>query len=257
MPSFGLVSHFFNEELLLPYWLKHHVPLFDQGIMIDHHSTDSSREIIKSLAPDWKIIDTGMENFDCFALDAEVMAVEETLKTDYKMVLNTTEFMWNHNFRKHVEFEMTERGIQALGFRNIVMIDPSPDMPMEEPLYRNRHYGFVDNSYTLRRPRYIHNQPNGQYQLGRHGVNLSAHIDPNLFILYNRMSPWPACLPRLLGVQSKIPQEHKNARLGWEHVVTEEQLQDLWESYPKHNLLEFPEFKREYDKFLLDINSKV
>ncbi|MCA3390648.1 MAG: glycosyltransferase family 2 protein, partial [Roseomonas sp.] len=38
----SVICHFFNEAYLLPWWLKHHVPIFDHGVMIDHGSTDGS-----------------------------------------------------------------------------------------------------------------------------------------------------------------------------------------------------------------------
>ena len=46
-----VITHFWNEEILLPYWLKHHLELFDHGILINYRSTDKSVEIIKELAP--------------------------------------------------------------------------------------------------------------------------------------------------------------------------------------------------------------
>src|SRR6516164_5807036 len=50
-----LISHFWNEEFLLPYWLRHHLPLFDHGVLIDYTSTDRSVEIIHELAPHWEV----------------------------------------------------------------------------------------------------------------------------------------------------------------------------------------------------------
>ncbi len=38
-----LVSHIFNEEYLIPFWLNHHKTMFDQIIIIDYNSTDKSK----------------------------------------------------------------------------------------------------------------------------------------------------------------------------------------------------------------------
>ena len=46
-----IIGTFYNEEYLLPYWLKHHTRLFDHGILINWGSTDNSVEIIKRYAP--------------------------------------------------------------------------------------------------------------------------------------------------------------------------------------------------------------
>ena len=51
-----VVTHFFNEEYLLPWWLEHHKKYFDHGVMIDYNSTDSSVEIIKKICPTWTIV---------------------------------------------------------------------------------------------------------------------------------------------------------------------------------------------------------
>jgi hypothetical protein len=31
-----VISHIFNEEYLLPFWLEHHRTIFDHGIIIDY-----------------------------------------------------------------------------------------------------------------------------------------------------------------------------------------------------------------------------
>ena len=43
-----VISHFYNEEYLLPWWLAHHTKLFDHGILINKGSTDRSVEICKN-----------------------------------------------------------------------------------------------------------------------------------------------------------------------------------------------------------------
>ncbi|MBJ3789276.1 glycosyltransferase family 2 protein, partial [Bacillus sp. OA1] len=42
-----IISHFYNEEYLLPWWLMHHTKIFDHGILINRGSTDRSVEICK------------------------------------------------------------------------------------------------------------------------------------------------------------------------------------------------------------------
>ena len=87
-----VLCHFYNEEYLLPFWLKHHHSIFTHGIMIDYHSTDKSVEIIKELCPTWEIRTTKNEMFDAYLVDKEVMEIEETL-IGFKIVLNVTEFI--------------------------------------------------------------------------------------------------------------------------------------------------------------------
>ena len=97
-----VLSHFYNEEYLLPWWLNHHKKYFDHGIMIDYHSTDTSVEIIKSICPTWDIITTRNDCFDARKVDEEVMYYESQI-SGWKMTLNSTEFLYG-NFNILNEF---------------------------------------------------------------------------------------------------------------------------------------------------------
>src|SRR5688572_7700041 len=87
-----VLMHFYNEQYLLPWWLKHHVELFDHGVLIDYASTDESPDICRRLAPHWKLVQSQNAIFDEYDVDYEVMEHEAQLP-GWKMVLNTTEFL--------------------------------------------------------------------------------------------------------------------------------------------------------------------
>ncbi len=87
-----LISHFYNEEYLLPWWLMHHTKLFDHGILINRGSTDRSVEICRQFAPNWEVRDSKVPEFDAILVDQEVMDIEKEVN-GWKMVLNTTEFL--------------------------------------------------------------------------------------------------------------------------------------------------------------------
>lgn len=87
-----LISHFYNEEYLLPWWLMHHTKLFDHGILINRSSTDRSVEICQQYAPHWEIRNSKVLEFDAIQVDHEVMDIEKEV-TGWKMTLNTTEFL--------------------------------------------------------------------------------------------------------------------------------------------------------------------
>ena len=88
-----VISHFFNEEYLLPYWLKHHREIFDHGILIDYHSTDRSVDICKELVPDWEIVTSEHQVFSAIMCDFEVMQHEKRYPDAWKLALNTSEFL--------------------------------------------------------------------------------------------------------------------------------------------------------------------
>jgi len=65
------------------------------------------------------------------------------------------------------------------------------------------------------------------YELGRHGCFLPyAHV-PELLLLYCQLAPYPLCRERKLQVQTRIPNSDKQARLGFQHIITEEELTEL------------------------------
>ena len=71
--------HFYNEEFLLPWWLKYHKKVFDHGILINYSSTDSSVEICKQICPEWEVIDSANSDFSVEALDTELTKIESTI----------------------------------------------------------------------------------------------------------------------------------------------------------------------------------
>jgi hypothetical protein len=88
-----LLSHIYNEEYLLPFWLIHHKDMFDDIIIIDYRSDDNSIDICKKICPNCKIITTRNEDFCASAVDNEIMDIEKDIE-GIKIVLNTTEFLF-------------------------------------------------------------------------------------------------------------------------------------------------------------------
>lgn len=98
-----LVSHFRNEELLLPHFIKHHAHMFDHAVLIDYGSTDASVEIIRREAPPgWKVVPSTEKTFDAVALDVQVMKWEAMYPDDWKIALTTTEFIVHADLRGHL-----------------------------------------------------------------------------------------------------------------------------------------------------------
>jgi hypothetical protein len=86
-----LISHIYNEEFLLPFFIEHHYKKFDQGIILDYGSTDGSLRVLRELAPKWSIIDCSDEMFDALKLDSLVNSIEEKIAGPC-LVLTVTEF---------------------------------------------------------------------------------------------------------------------------------------------------------------------
>lgn len=254
MSSFHLTTHFFNEEMLMPYFVKHHAPIFDSVTAINHRSTDKSVEIIRELAPHWKVVNTTMVDFTAALLEPEVHFWEDQAKADFKLVLNTTEFVFDPDFREHViclmNYPGADKSPRALGLGSYIMVDKE-ELPLDDkPLWKTRTWGYKDPGH-VRRKRYLHNTTNGQYHLGRHGTNLPSFNVEAVSLQWFGWSPYPQCRERKLQIQTQIGSDRIN-NLGWEHIQTEESLTNFYMSHLEHskNLLECYEYKVIYENYL-------
>jgi len=80
-----VVSHFFNEAYLLPWWLRHHREVFDHGVLIDRYSTDGSVDICRELVPSWEVVRSETAQFAAIMCDFEVMKHEARFPDAWKM----------------------------------------------------------------------------------------------------------------------------------------------------------------------------
>lgn len=220
--------HFYNEEFLLPYWLKHHTRIFDHGVLIDYASTDRSREIIQELAPHWEVRPSRNTHFDALACDGEVMELEAE-RTGWKLALNATEFLFHHDLRSYVDrIERHGPGdVKAIGISSFVMADRVEDRgrPVtDEPLYVQRTHGYFDETLYWRRLRYLHREQHGAYAIGRHGTAHRSAFSSDLVLLWFGWSPYEQVRARKLQIQTRMPESDKGQGLGWQHLVTPEQL---------------------------------
>ena len=167
-----IVAPFRNEEYLLPFWLKHHREVFDHGVMIDDHSTDASRDIIRELAPHWEIVPSRKKDWDPIDEDFERMTHEARFE-GWKITLNITEFLCAESLEK-VEARVEKEGLQGAHARGVLMADPLgetlPPPSPEKPLVEQRVFGHFEDEISwggwLRRhgaswikPRYASGNP--------------------------------------------------------------------------------------------------
>lgn len=137
-----ILSHFYNEEYLLPWWLKHHKRFFDHGIMIDYNSTDKSCSIIKDICPTWDIVKTRNQYFDSEVIDREV-EYYESLVDGWRVCLNTTEFLVGDYRYLDVISNMPQCQI-LLG--NMIFVDTEKSkLDFNAPLYNQITNGFIED----------------------------------------------------------------------------------------------------------------
>jgi len=236
LPKLTVISHIFNEEYLLPFWLEHHSQIFDHGIIIDYCSNDNSIEIIKRFCPTWEIIKTknlnqdGSPNFQAHFIDIEVMEIEQKIRGP-RIVLNTTEFLFLTKNKNDL--------INSLSENVYYFIKSHTVLSNKIDFYPKNSVDFLNNINVISnidRPggtpyRILHSDPSIKYVVGRHNAfnmnNTPFILDhgDNFFILWLKFYPFnEAMIKRKLQIQQNIPNSDKIAGLGYQHIVSREDL---------------------------------
>lgn len=218
-----ILTHFYNEEYMLPWWLNHHKEIFDWGVCINYGSTDRSVEIIKDICPKWVVVDSINELFDAKLCDDEVIKYEKQIP-GWKTTLNVTEFLVG-------DFSVLNDTVeQELIIPCNTMVDLEeenlPDHSLS--LINQKPFGihFTETGIKLRRPRCIHNKAFINYPLGRH---YEAFNNESLQVCWYGWSPFnSSTIKRKLQIQYKIPESDKIRGFGREHLVDLEQLQSTY-----------------------------
>jgi hypothetical protein len=225
-----VVCHFYNEEHLLPWWLKHHKNIFDHGIMIDYFSTDRSMEIIREICPTWEIRYTRNQYFDATPIDREVMNIEKMLG-GWRMCLNVTEFLYGNI--DHLQ-DLPDPTQYFIG--NYVFVDmenPQQGQTILDhnyPLHQQRHWGYdtFENTgaqkggVTGRMNRSIHNYPI-EYKGGRHwgGADYPKSFDDLVIFYYGNADASAAGVKRKAQIYSKISPAEQGGMSSY-HITDEE-----------------------------------
>lgn len=214
-----ILTHFYNEEYLLPWWLNYHKDKFDWGVCINYGSSDRSVEIIKDLCPKWAVVDSINDMFDAKRCDEEVVKYERQIP-GWKVTLNVTEFLVGN----YSVLDDTPEQELIIPCNVMVDINETEEVDVGRPLVEQRYYGihFKDGNTRLRRPRCIHNKKQIQYPLGRH---YETHNCEDLQVCWYGWSPFSSSLiKRKLQIQTKIPDSDRVQGFGREHITDINQL---------------------------------
>jgi hypothetical protein len=249
-----ILSHIYNEEYLLPYWLNHHKKYFDHGIIIDYKSTDRSIEIIKEICPTWEIHTTKNEYFYAPIVDTEVCEYEKNIE-GFRIVLNTTEFL----FGNYEKLEYISKNTQFLIGANIMVDSVDTEFTeIESDLFKERQYGISRyKKFGIRSCRSFHNYYIDYPSIvgpGRHfrPEGLTCHhmeidksqISEDFFILWYGFSPFNENLvKRKLQIQTK---HHPSGEWSGGHNISEFELISIFKSYQSDS----EDLSEEINKFL-------
>lgn len=200
-----VISHFFNEAYLLPWWLKHHREIFDHGVLIDYASTDNSVEICKELVPHWEVVPSENASFAAIMCDFEVMKHESRFPDAWKLALNTTEFFVAPGLEK-MERLLVQHDLTGVRLPGAVMVDIEPNIEPDpsKPLVMQKSSGIWENEIDFKtlaipglmfptRSRFYHHYTIGAYTPGRHTSQLPRQCNGSRdlgSIRWYGFSPW-------------------------------------------------------------------
>lgn len=210
-----VITHIYNEEFLLPYWINHHKELFNHGIVVDFSSTDNSISIIREMAPDWRIIQSPFSEFDAQKLDLLIQNIEKDV-IGPRMVLTLTEFFIG-------DPNLVRGQIIAPSVSLISQTFDEPFIP-EKPFHLQRQWGLVSKTSTVTNDTFHFAKGNGRslhdheikYPLGRHFIPILP--SPFLVIRVNDCYLTEEMITRRLQIQHRIPKSDVKKGHGNEHT---------------------------------------
>ena len=215
-----LMSNFYNEEYLLPFWCEYHKSMFDDAILINYGSTDKSVEIINRICPDWKIVNTRNKDFDAHEIDREIMDIESDV-SGYKFFLNTTEFFLvgpdYRNYLKPLDNEYLEfPSLTALSKRKCHYPASVKDLLGDIEFLHDK----------IRSPRYMLSHKNGNYTPGRHTKRFDlTNLLPG-YVIWMGYYPWnDRLLLRKLQIKNKMSERDKKEGFGHQHLMDYEEVE--------------------------------
>lgn len=207
-----VITHFYNEEYLLPRWLKHHKKYFDFGILIDYASTDNSVAICKEICPHWQIFPSGNADFDSSEADHEVMFYERQL-TGWRIALTVTEFLVGDlDKMMHTNPERSQWFIPGIRFTKW---DPTGSFD-DRPLWEQQSIGVsYDTNPFAHQCRSLHNFNDIEYTPGRHF--LPHNTTDALVLHYAHCIVGEPMMKRRLQIQHRMSMSDKEKGLGSHH----------------------------------------
>lgn len=231
-----IISHIYNEEYLLPFWLEHHSTIFNNGIIIDYYSSDNSVKIINKICPNWKVINTrnlnedGSPNFESSLVDDEVREIEKTVE-GFKICLNTTEFLILG--KSSIEFAKSLCENHYYHFKPFIAISSSKNIFPRNLNSFFKNIEFLRDISDERGHRIMHSKCELEYNLGRHshkgGDKLTNIYNEDAFIIWCGYYPdnW-AMDKRKLQIQNNIPKSDIKEGICIHHVSTLEQFKEKY-----------------------------
>lgn len=210
-----VITHIYNEEYILPWWLNHHKNIFDRGIIIDYSSTDRSVEICRDICPTWKIVTSAHNQFDAFNCDREIELYERDIE-DWRICLTATEFIVGN-----VEKLTSWRGRMQWCMPCVIFAEYNPykNLDISKPLWKQSANAIPYTTSTAAQLcRSLHNFSDMNYPLGRH---FTPHNTTDALIFkFSNCLIGGGMINRRLQIQHTISERDRQSGCSDQHVYS-------------------------------------
>ena len=231
-PKVALVTHIYNEEFILPFFIFHHAHFFTVAHIIDFRSTDASLALLRKYAPEsWTVepsdVDTGY--FGAQETDAQLLRIERSLPEGWwKFCPTIAEFLISPDIQEELQ-AAADQNYQVLRVPGALLIG-NDSVPLRS--WESHHLLPQRSMYVVKGDhwRFIHRVPNCSVYAaaGRHFLLVEAEI----FSTWTSCSgfakfsytPWPEARQRKTQIAPKIPKTDLAVGMGKHHVFSSEKL---------------------------------
>jgi hypothetical protein len=225
----------YNEELILPYFLRHYQYLNEIRVLYETDSTDGTLNILKN-TPNVTIdnvhIEDGLDDIDKVNLLNNAL---RDIKADWVYVLDSDEFIFPPNesprdFLKRQDYDVVRAAMfQVYRHRTDKDLDPSsPPVPQrihgDPDVFSNVGKPNRDRNNLYVKPIVVKNSAGIRLEPGGHAVLGNARISPEFYLgAHWQMADPLIAIDRRLKNQARLSKRNKTLGMGWQHVnVTRE-----------------------------------
>ena len=160
-------SNMYNEETILPYWLRHYETIADRIFVWDDYSTDDTKEILKK-HPKVTLLDIGKKNSEAGYWARELFPQYEKYSigsADWVVLADADEFVYAPNLQEILEKEK-EKGTHVIRCTGYAMVSkglPTTDGQIYEEIKNGLVHG-LESKWAIHAT-----VPGVRYARGKHG----------------------------------------------------------------------------------------
>lgn len=220
-----IIVPIYNEELILPFFLKHYNWVDQINILLANDTNDNTLEILsKTINPKIKIIENTEIKIDHQVRKENVMNIYNNIDADWVINVDCDEFIFiNKEYFSNIKKNITViKTILYDVYRHIT----ENDLDINKPIMEQRRHGYLLEPFYIK-PSIIKAKKDIDIGIGNHGVSGSEVVynDKNVIGAHWKNASWEIAVNRIRnkrGRRSKNDLSKEWGKRDW--YVTEEDI---------------------------------